>query len=100
MNPWGYALAGIFLVLKFAGKFLGTKAALAVTPLPFTLPPQWWMGLTPQDAMAVAIAVSYDVIYADRLAETVISAVLISTVTFSFLSQALVERALRPETAE
>jgi Kef-type K+ transport system membrane component KefB len=100
MNPWGYALAGMFLVLKFAGKFLGTKAALAVTPLPFTLPRQWWMGLTPQDAMAVAIAVSYDVIYADRLAETVISAVLISTVTFSFLSQALVERALRPETAE
>lgn len=98
-DPWGYALAGIFLAFKFAGKFLGTKAALAVTPLPFTLPRQWWMGLTPQDAMAIAIAVSYDVIYEDRLAQTVISAVLISTVIFSFLSQALMERALRREEA-
>jgi hypothetical protein len=99
-DPWGYALAGVFLVLKFAGKFLGTKTALAVTPLPFTLPGQWWLGLVPQGAMAIAIAVSYNVIYEDPLAKTVFAAVLVSTVVFSFISQGLIERALRRKAPE
>lgn len=99
-DPWGYGLAGVFLVFKFAGKFLGTRAALAVTPLPFPVPREWWMGLVPQGAMAIAIAVTYHVIFDDDLAATVFAAVLVSTVVFAFVSQTLVERALRQEDGE
>ncbi len=93
---WGYLLAAVFLAARVAAKFLGARAALAATRLPFAVPPRWWLGLLPQGAMAVAVAVSYAVVYRDPLAERVFSAVLVSTVGLTLASRWLVARALEP----
>jgi Kef-type K+ transport system membrane component KefB len=91
---WGYALAAAFILLKFGAKFLGTRTAIAVTPLPFSVPDRFWMGLVPQGAMAIAIAVSYRVVYEDGMAEIVFAAALVSTVVFTLVSRNLISQAL------
>ncbi len=96
-EPWGYVLAGMFLAVRVAAKFLGTRIALTLTPLPFRPPERWWLGLLPQGAMAVALAVSYFVVYRDPLAERVFSAVLVSTVLLTLVSGRLVQRALETD---
>jgi Kef-type K+ transport system membrane component KefB len=93
-DPWAYGLAAFFILLKVAVKFLGVRAALAITPLPFAVPPRWWMGLVPQGAIAIAIAMSYALVYSDALSRTLFSAILISTVTLTLISRTLVEAAL------
>jgi len=99
-EPWGYLLAGLFLAVRLGTKFLGTRIALTLTPLPFRPPEAWWLGLVPQGAMAVALAVSYFLVYRDPLAERVFSAVLVSTVLLTLVSGRLVQRALRSESGE
>lgn len=96
-DVWGYVLAATFILLRITGKFTGVKLALAVTRLGFPLPSRWWMGLLPQGAMAIAIAVSFAVIFRDDLAQTVFAGVLVSTVVLTFVSRRVVERALTPD---
>ena len=82
------------MLLKFGAKFLGAKVAIAATPIPFEITGHWWQGLVPQGAMAVAIAVSYHMVYTDPLSQIIYSAILVSTVLFAFISRPLVENAL------
>ena len=96
-QPWGYVLAAIFLLVRVGGKYLGWRAAATVAALPFPLPRRWWMGLLPQGGMAVAIAVSYFVVYRDPLAELVFSAILVSTAVLTLASGPLLARALPGE---
>lgn len=78
-NLWGYALAALYLLLRAVGKAAGVRMAALVTPLPFRPGSRWWLGLMPQGAMAVAIAVSYRMAYYDPMVEIVFSAILVST---------------------
>ncbi len=99
-EPWGYLLAAMFLAVRTVAKFTGAHAALAAVRLPFRPPRRWWLGLMPQGAMAIAIAVSYMVVYRDFLAERVFSAVLVSTVLLTLVSGRLVNAALAPPRRE
>lgn len=99
-EPWGYLLATLFVLVKFGAKFVGVRAATAATPLPFAVPPRWWGGLVPQGAMAIAIAVSYLMVFDDPLADIVFSAILVSTVLFTFISRPLVEMALGSDSGD
>lgn len=94
-EAWGYGLAALFIAFKFATTYLGVRAAVAVTSLPFSLPGRWWMGLVPHGAVSVAMVVSYTIAYDDRLAQTVFGAVLVSMVFMSLLSRNLVNMALQ-----
>jgi len=97
--PWGYVLAAIYLAVRLLAKYAGARLALAAVTLPFRPGGRWWLGLMPQGAMAVAIAVSYGLVYRDALSQSVFSAVLVSTVLLSLLSGRLMARAL-PEGEE
>ncbi len=96
-DPWGYGLAAIYLVVRVGVKYAGIRAALVTTPLPFRPPRHWWLGTLPQGAMAVAIAVSYAVVYRDELAMRIFSAILVSTALLTLASGRLVNAALRPD---
>jgi Kef-type K+ transport system membrane component KefB len=96
-DPWGYGLAAIYLVVRVAAKYLGIRLALATSPLPFRPPRRWWVGTLPQGALAVAIAVSYGVVYRDVLATRVFSAILVSTALLTLASGQLVATALQPD---
>jgi len=96
-DPWGYVLAAIYLVVRISVKFLGIRIALATTSLPFQPPRRWWLGTLPQGAMAIAIAVSYGVVYRDELAGRIFSAILVSTAVLTLASGKLVSAALQPD---
>jgi len=93
-EPAGYLLAVLFIALRVGAKFLGVRTALAVTRLPFHVPGRWWLGLVPQGAMAIAVAVSYGLIYDDPLGRATFSAILLSTVVLTLLGRPLVHSAL------
>lgn len=96
-EPAGYLLALLFMLLRVGTKFLGVRTALAVTRLPFAVSGRWWLGLVPQGAMAIAVAVSYVLIYDDALGRATFSAILVSTVVLTLLGRPLVRRSLRDE---
>jgi len=96
-EPAGYILALLFIGVRTGAKFLGVKTALSTTPLPFPVPGRWWLGLVPQGAMAIAVAVSYGLIYDDPLGRAVFSAILLSTVVLTLLGRPLVQSALKDE---
>jgi hypothetical protein len=91
---WGYVLAAAYIAVRFAAKYIAARLAFRGVPLPFIPGPRWWLGLMPQGAMGIAFAVSYLIVYRDPLAETVFSALLVSTVVLALLSGRFMERAL------
>ena len=96
-SPWGYALAAALILVRAACKFASASTAKRLVPLPFSLGSSWWLGLMPQGALAVAIGLSYGIVYHDELAQTAFAAVLVSTVVLTFTSGRFIDRALDSE---
>lgn len=96
-DPWGYVLTGVFLLVRTGAKRAGAAAALTAVRLPFEVPRRWWLGLVPQGALAVAVAASYLLVHRDPLAESVFSAVLLSTLSLHLFSGRIIDTALAPD---
>lgn len=93
-QPAGYLITLLLIAVRIVSKFGSARLAIGTVRLPYRVGKSWWLGLLPQGAMSVAIAVSYYLVYRDPLSDAVFSAVLVASVALTWFSGPLFERAL------
>jgi hypothetical protein len=93
---WGFGLAAIVAAVRLGAKRLAVAGARRLAPLPFAVPGRFALGLLPPGAMALAVAVSYQMRFHDPLTELVFASVVVSTMGITVFSRGLAERALSP----
>lgn len=86
---WILALAGIYLLTRTMGKFLGFAVARTTLNLKM-LQPTGGFGLLTQGGLAIAMVVSYALVYRGELTSIILTAVLFSVVVFQLISPALI----------
>jgi Kef-type K+ transport system membrane component KefB len=96
-SPWALPLAGLYLVLRLAGKVVGGWLAVKAARSEDGLPPALGLGLVSQGGVVIAMVMSIYQASTSVVADIVVTAVVLSVVVSEFVGPSLAVFLLRRE---